>query len=596
MHIVENWNAKTGRMYCYASECIWDKSLKKYSNPRTLIGRLGGEPPSFIPNRALALLLLTEANGTQALSPHDRLVIDTVTAKYGETVRALAASAAAPPKTQAAAQTAAAVFSGPRIVFGGITSRYGIDEALTKAFGIDDAHSILSLAWYLACEGNALVNADVWIERFENPAGRAIRSQEITDLLDRMEHDGIMTFYKEWLTKFEKTSNDKVLYDLTSISWQGRGIDMAGWGHNRDMDNLPQVNFALLCARNTAMPLFAWPLDGSVSDVRTLRNTLEFLNKLGYKPDCLMMDRGFASKENITYMLEKRQTFLQALRVNADWIRELIDSGREARLRPDSMVKAGVRTYYASGADCLWVTRKRANKSGTPVEEVVVWRRERTRDRYPVKDGEEVVSEWPCRVFVLFCHNLVGNQWDRFMESLNVEHKRLVDDEQTSPSKELKPYFIITKGKYARKRSVDFNMERITRHRDKYAGHVCFITNDKSIKTAADALQEYSTRDYIEKDFDEMKNDLDMRRIRVHTDNRMRARLLIQFVAEIYIREIRVRLRGQKECEKLTKTQIASHIKGIYKIKFKNKYRDVKPELSKIQRAILEALGVSDSR
>lgn len=109
-------------------------------------------------------------------------------------------------------------------------------------------------------------------------------------------------------------------------------------------------------------------------------------------------------------------------------------------------------------------------------------------------------------------------------------------------------------------------------------------------------MEEYSTRDYIEKDFDEMKNDLDMRRIRVHTDGRMRARLFIQFIAEIFIREIRVRLSLSEECKKMTRKQIISHIKGIYKIKFTGKYRDVHPELSKSQRAILEALEIRDSR
>jgi len=173
------------------------------------------------------------------------------------------------------------------------------------------------------------------------------------------------------------------------------------------------------------------------------------------------------------------------------------------------------------------------------------------------------------------------------MERLNVEYLRLLADDKAEPASELKR---------ARKRSVDFNMERVANHRDNYAGHICFITNDKTIATAADALKEYSTRDYIEKDFDEMKNDLDMRRIRVHTDDRMKARLLIQFVAEIYLREIRVRLRDSDECRKMTRKQIASHIKGIYKIKFVGKYKDICPELSKTQRAILEALGIRDSR
>jgi transposase len=145
------------------------------------------------------------------------------------------------------------------------------------------------------------------------------------------------------------------------------------------------------------------------------------------------------------------------------------------------------------------------------------------------------------------------------MERLKDEYERLVSDETTEVAKELKNYFVIKREKYARHRSVDFNMEAIIRHKNKYAGYVCFLTNDTSVSSAADALNEYSTRDYIEKDFDEMKNELDMKRIRVHTDDRMKARLFIQFIAEIYMREIRVRLHESEECRKMTRKQIFSH-------------------------------------
>jgi len=598
MHIIENYNARTGRIYCYIGECRWNKALKKYDNPRVLIGHLEGEPRILVPNKKLTTLLQSDMQNRLATEKYDRDIVDTVNARYGNSADLLAPKPDKPDQTdKPKAQTARAVFLGPSIVFGGITSRYHIDTILRKAFGEDDAQEILSLSWYLACEGDALINSDAWLGYFENPAGRVISSQDITRLLDRMGQDGIMTFYKNWLQGFHKTG-DRVLYDLTSISWYGHGINMSGWGHNRDNENLPQVNFALLCARKTAMPLFAWPLNGSISDVKTLENTLQFLEKLNYKPDCLMMDRGFASMDNISYMLKRGYTFLQALRVNADWIRGVIDAGRQTRLRPDSMVKSGERTYYVSTSRCQWVTLNKTNKKGTnPVEETVVYQCNDSKgDKYTAKEGEEILSQYPCVVHILFCQDLVGNQWDKFMEKLNVEYERLLANENAGPINELKNYFIIEKKKWARKRSVDFNMERITQHRNNYTGHICFITNDKNIGAAADALKEYSTRDYIEKDFDEMKNDLDMRRIRVHTDDRMKARLLIQFVSEIFLREIRVRLRDSEDCRKMTRKQISSHIKGIYKIKFTGKYKDVCPVLSKSQRAILEALGLSDSR
>jgi transposase len=403
-------------------------------------------------------------------------------------------------------------------------------------------------------------------------------------------YDGIMTFYKLWLKGFN--DSDKVLYDLTSISYYGAGINAADWGYNRDHESLPQVNYALLCIRGTGMPLFAWPLTGSISDVSTLENTLEFLDKLGYKPNCLMLDRGFPSKDNIAYMLRRRYVFLQALKVNAKWVCDIIDAGEADRFRPDSMLTTEDRTYYVSTTHLQCVRCRK--QSGSKEEEYFFYQAKGKRDRYKPQGNEafEVIEQYPCQAHVLFCQDLVGCSWDRFMGNLNSEYTRLLNDPSAKVRPEYTSYFVIEKPKYARKRTVDFRMEAISKHKNKYAGYVCFLTNDPTIKTAEDAIKEYSTRDYIEKDFDEMKNDLDMNRIRVHTDDRMRSRLFIQFIAEIFLRDIRVRIRKSDICRKMTKAQIFSHIKAIYKVHFQGKYRDVTPQLSKKQRSILEALEI----
>jgi len=91
-----------------------------------------------------------------------------------------------------------------------------------------------------------------------------------------------------------------------------------------------------------------------------LQRTQEFLEKSGCKSDSVMPDRGFASWDNIDFMLKHEQTFLQALCVNANWIYRIIDEGRMERLRPDSMVLLDERTYYASIMVCQWVMVKRS--------------------------------------------------------------------------------------------------------------------------------------------------------------------------------------------------------------------------------------------
>jgi transposase len=588
---------KTGvnQKYCYACETVWDKEVKKYKIPSKCIGRLNDDNV-LIPNRYLSQLMYLESSGETPLSEHEELIIKTVTDNFGDGVRDAAAKISSKMISGNVMMTANAMFIGPELVFGAITKRHRIGALLEKSFDEGIAKGILSLAWYIASEGNALSDSDSWLDYYENPRGFAMSSQEISRFLDTIDYDGMMTFYKLWLEASVKgsTKTDKVLYDLTSISYYGTGIDAAEYGYNRDHENLPQVNYALLCLRSTAMPLFAWPMNGSISDLSTLETTLQFLKKLQYTPDCLMMDRGFSSVDNLGGMFKNKYTFLQALRVNAKWIYDIIDSSEELRFDPDSKIEIWGRTYYASTSVCRWVRFRKTTGKNPGKEDNLVYICKSIRDTYYSNDKSiEVIAQYPCRVHILFCQDLVGKQHDRFMDKLRIERDRLVADEDTEVQKEFEKYIRVYRKKYARHRTVEYDKNMIAQHKNKYAGYICFLTNDRTIETARDALTEYSTRDYIEKDFDEMKNDLDMKRIRVQTDARMRARLFIQFIAEIYMREIRVCTRNSETCKKLTRKQIFSHIKTIYKVQFKGKYRDVYPELSRHQRDILEALNVT---
>jgi transposase len=538
-----------------------------------------------------------ESSDPSSLNEYEKLVIETVVNKYGKAVKGKATKPPSKQFSEDEIMTARAVFIGPELVFGAITKRCHISSILEKSCGEKIMKDILSLVWYLASEGNALSDSDSWLNYYENPRGSAMSSQDVSKLLDAIDYDGMMTFYKLWLEEAVKNTakTDKILYDLTSISYYGSGIDAVEYGHNRDHEALPQVNYALLCLRSTAMPLLAWPMNGSISDISTLETTLQLLKKLQYTPDCLMMDRGFCGIDNLSGMFKNGYTFLQAVKINAKWVYDVIDVSENLRFNPDSKIEVGERTYYASSIPCRWVRVRKTSRRDSDKEEVLVHTcRGSARDKYVSKeDGIEVIAQYPCQVHVLFRQDLVGRQHDRFMDRLKAEHDRLVVDESAELQNEFEKYIKVYRKKYARRRTVEYDTEMIARHKKKYAGYICFLTNDRTIRTALDALTEYSTRDYIEKDFDEMKNNLDMKRIRVQTDARMRSRLFIQFIAEIYMREIRVRLRSSETCKKLTRKQVFSHIKTIYKVEFKGKYRDVYPKLSRQQREILDVLNVN---
>ncbi|MDR0697076.1 MAG: hypothetical protein LBF68_06055 [Christensenellaceae bacterium] len=89
-----------------------------------------------------------------------------------------------------------------------------------------------------------------------------------------------------------------------------------------------------------------------------------------------------------------------------------------------------------------------------------------------------------------------------------------------------------------------------------------------------------------------MKNELDMKNLRVHTDENLRARLFVQFLSEIILRELKVTLKNNDLTENLTRKQISDALKGMHKITFANKYKDIYPKANKKQRLILNALNI----
>ncbi|RDI91906.1 hypothetical protein Q502_10610, partial [Mesotoga sp. Brook.08.YT.4.2.5.2.] len=53
------------------------------------------------------------------------------------------------------------------------------------------------------------------------------------------------------------------------------------------------------------------------------------------------------------------------------------------------------------------------------------------------------------------------------------------------------------------------------------------------IKDPVEALRVYRNKDTIEKSFDDLKNQLDMKRLRIHSAASMDGRLFVQFIALI---------------------------------------------------------------
>jgi transposase len=150
--------------------------------------------------------------------------------------------------------------------------------------------------------------------------------------------------------------------------------------------------------------------------------------------------------------------------------------------------------------------------------------------------------------------------------------------------------FFTVKETPVRGRKVLFNNEAIQQYRNRYAGFYILLSN--CIKDPVEALRVYRDKDSVEKCFDDLKNQLDMKRLRIHTSPAMDGRLFVQFVALIYMSALRKKMRDTGLIDEYTVRELLMEMETLTKVRYSGKYGHILTEISKPQRIIMETLNI----
>ncbi|MFZ2960582.1 MAG: hypothetical protein WA705_27195 [Candidatus Ozemobacteraceae bacterium] len=139
---------------------------------------------------------------------------------------------------------------------------------------------------------------------------------------------------------------------------------------------------------------------------------------------------------------------------------------------------------------------------------------------------------------------------DGFTEELltykaELESANLIEEHK----KAYKIFFVIHETP-VRGRKVLYNDEAIEKHLKQYAGFFAILTN--GIKDPVQTLMIYRNKDVVEECFDDLKNQLDMKRLRIHGSASMAGRFFVQFIALIYMSALRRDMRKADLISKFT--------------------------------------------
>jgi transposase len=506
-------NKSTGVTYVYESVSRWDKEKKQPRNTRVCVGRIDPVSGKFIPSKRFVPEL----------------------------------AAARDPNVTASAEVV-----GPSIVLDAITKSLGLEKLLKACFP-EEHQQIQTMAYYLATQGGPLSYCGTWCKSHAHST-ECLTSQRVSEILRAISIDKRQTFFTKWM--HQVLENDYICYDITSISSYSELNEYIKYGHNRDLDKLPQLNLAMLFSQQGRLPMYFERTPGNITDVTTLHNLLETFKALEVKRLHYVMDKGFYSKKNVDELLEARDKFTLSVPLNNKWVQHAIDDIHEVIHGPEGYQKLDNEILYVHSRLFPWG-----------------------------KDGRR------CYLHLYYNAHMKAAAVDKFNEELVEYKKELELGTLVKEHQDAYDAFFEMKTTPKRGLQVTYNTQTVSQYISRYTGFQALLTN--SIKDPLEAIQIYRDKDVVEKCFDDLKNQLDMKRLRMHSSATVDGRLFIQFIALIYMSALRKEMRKSDLIKRYTVRELLQEMETLTKVKYSGKYGHILTAVTKPQREILKGLNIT---
>ena len=174
----------------------------------------------------------------------------------------------------------------------------------------------------------------------------------------------------------------------------------------------------------------------------------------------------------------------------------------------------------------------------------------------------------------------------KFDHKLYVCYNELVSGNRNKANESFYAKYFILKETPVRGLKVEYNEEAISDHKKNRIGWFVLATND--IKDKVKALEIYRSKDAVEKNFDDLKNDLDMKRLRIHTQSTMDGRIFIQFIALILITKLKEVMRENNWFQNHNLQEVIEEMKSIREVSIEGKRKKLITQLTGFQSEIVE--------
>ena len=377
---------------------------------------------------------------------------------------------------------------------------------------------------------------------------RVYSDSKVSRFLRDISRDDSIEFQNEWNAGRDHREKIYISYDSTNKHCQAGDIEIAEFGHEKEVEKKPIYNFSIAYDKKNRLPLFYEVYPGSINDMSQLQCMLEKAEAYGYKNAGFILDRGYFNEPNIRFMERNGYDFIIMVKGCKDLVNQVI---LEHKGSFEDEWKNTIPYYDENGITVKGLLFK--------------------------KDEKE-------RYFHIFY-----NDFKKAKERAQLQKKirdqkealeKLKGTEVVFKGQDLAYFDLIYHTDKDGKKRLQFVRERedVISRDIKLCGYFCIITS--AAMTAAEALELYKSRDSSEKLFRGDKSYLGERSMRVYNDEPMHSKIFIEFVALIIRNKIYTCLKDRmKEIHKkknymtvpaalkeLDKIELIRQADGVYRL------------------------------
>lgn len=420
----------------------------------------------------------------------------------------------------------------PQYALAALANQSGITRALQETFDKKKAAQFLDFIYYLVLNpGSSADQFDDWAyHQYVSPASETLDGKKISRLLQECSQEKWDQFWRlryEQLTKKRIESGRETkrfcALDSTSI---GTYADLgdAAYGHAKQDEGLPQINLVMVVDQFTGETVYAFTYEGSVNDRATYDYVVQRMTSVGFPMDeiFLVTDRGYSSMFNMQSLLNEGIHFVTGVTIAPKSIDEKLIFQHRNHIIDNHETRNSLHGVYQFSTKEVW------NKKQVHVH--IYYNPELAQQAI---DG---FNDRLCTTLAILNagKKLDSRQWEDIRSYLRQEI-----DPKSEPHKEARKIWVA-------------NQDEVRRFKNR-AGF--FIIKTDVISDPTQALALYRQRNTIEMGFNQLKNHLGGRRLRVQ--ERSHLGKLLAFIIGASLRvKIRFNYEHHKELHPATKMEI----------------------------------------